>query len=89
MPAGRCGIALRTTFIPVTSRDAAIAYKVLAGDYAVLTCASPARIFALRPSVAIVDFATFEPAAYKYNNNNIVTFHILFLRDITLKIILS
>lgn len=86
MPAGRCGIALRTTFIPMASRCAAIAYEVLASDHAVLTRTSPARIFLLRPSVAIVDFATFQPAAYKYNNNTISLYS--FFRDIILKIIL-
>lgn len=88
MSAGRCGIALRTTFVPVASRCAAIAYEILASDHAILTRASPARIFDLRPSVAIVDFMAFEPATYKYNNN-IVIFYILFFRDTILEVILS
>lgn len=62
MPAGRCGIALRTAFVPVASRCAAITHEILASDYTILTRASPARIFVLRPSVAIVNFTAFEPA---------------------------
>lgn len=78
MPARRCGIALRTTFIFATFRVAAITYEVFASDDAVFTCASPARIFLQRPSVAVVDFTVFEPTAYKYNNNIVLYRYFIF-----------
>jgi len=62
MPAGRSGITLRTTLVPVTFRCTAVTYGILASDHTVLAYASPARISGRRESVAIVDLTLFEPA---------------------------
>lgn len=62
MPAGRGGITLRTTLVPVASRCAAVTYGILAGDDTVLARASPARISGRRQRITVVDFAVFKPA---------------------------
>lgn len=62
MPAGRGGITLRTTLVPVALRCAAVTYGILASNDSVLAYASPALISGRRQNVAIVDFTIFEPA---------------------------
>jgi len=62
MPARRGGVTLRTTFVLVASRYAAVTYGIFASDHTVLARASPARISGRRQCVAVIDFTIFEPA---------------------------